>query len=63
MRYQILVRTKKGRYGQELRGQSHHLGNVLEQVIPRLDELPNELGGEKFIDWTNINIQIVREPK
>ncbi len=60
MHYQILVMTKKGHYGQELRGKCHQLRDVLEAVIPQLETLPDELEGEKMMDWTNINIQVVR---
>ena len=62
MRCQIVVMTKKGFFGpaQVIKGNS--LGEILDMVLPTIEErIPHELEGEEFKDWTNINIQIVRE--
>lgn len=52
--------TKKGFYGAPLTVKAASVRDVWKQLDKAFDKIPDEIEGEKFINWTNIAIEIAR---
>ena len=55
----ITVTTKRGFYNSSTT-QDRTLEEILDKVIPELEKMPEEIDGEKLVDWTTIYIEIKR---
>jgi len=55
------VYTAKGYYGEPVSFAMRNIAQIGEELIQVLSNLPDELEGEQFIDWTEIKIEVHRE--
>jgi hypothetical protein len=61
MKLNLLVITKDGHYAER----SAEISDVSEAgkaVKDLVDAIPDEIRGEKLLDWTQMKIEIIRKP-
>lgn len=60
MKVKAQVFTKKGFYGEEFTMNVGMVSDVSSALIRCLDEMEDEIEGEKLMDWTKITVEIIR---
>lgn len=56
----VQVRTEKGFYGPSIKMAGSTVADCLAKVVPALERQAPELGGERQVDWTLIDITLFR---
>lgn len=61
MKMSVQVFTEKGFYGPQQDVRISTVADTSGKIVTTLEKLPDELEGEKLVDWTRIVIEIVRD--
>lgn len=57
------VYTEKGFYGEQISMNVPSVSEISEMLLASMASLPDELEGEKFVNWTKISIEVERTPR
>lgn len=60
MKVKAQMYTTKGFYGKPIEFKSYMVSEIGTDLVARLDDMPDELEGEKMLDWTRIEITVER---